>query len=381
MERLTAGKSRQTVLQAVNSLLPVLLEHWGRPEEFKAAAAEALMKEMDGSPATAPDAGALAEQILTAVMQIRDLRTRHVSDQQTLLQIQKKLEPKFAHFPVRQGCLSLAVRMRQEALSRLDTPEGKTALAKLIAGLDADRNGLALKFKDNDQPSLDRLEAALALMAGEILGKDRDPFLLQTVAGEIVEMARKQARLHPGDASIPADFSDNSPETRIVSTLEDPTRNAELNEARQRFSLLDDYQKAARYEALRKVMAKHIARIAPHGPDGFEVFCRAVESIAFPYPAPLEWTRVFLKPLYANAGQSTLFDKCHTEKSVKYRYQKIQEERGVNPVMLEMARAYALSTLKTVQAATMKNFMFEVNLVGEFNWPTDIEELKKQLEG
>ena len=39
-----------------------------------------------------------------------------------------------------------------------------------------------------------------------------------------------------------------------------------------------------------------------------------------------------------------------------------------------------MATLKTAQEETVKNFIVEVNLVGEFNWPADMDELKEQLQ-
>ncbi|MCH8842149.1 MAG: hypothetical protein IID61_04140 [SAR324 cluster bacterium] len=384
MEKMGSGQTRKAVLQGVKSLLSILMENWGDPEGFKAAAVEPLSRALGGTGASTgtdpKNLEGLAEQVYLVTSQIRNLQIRHIDNHPDLLKAQKALEPAFAANPARQGSLWLAVRMRQEALSLLDTPEGKTTYGRIVNGLDEQRALVNKRFKETDQLTLDALETGVALIGASILGKGRNKFLIVTVAAEIVEKARKQARLHPSQTDVPADFSDNSPETRIVSALEEPARQAELTEARQRFSGLNDHQKGARYEALRKVMLKNISRIAPYAPHGFETFCLAVESIAFPYPAPLEWVRNFLKPLHANARQSTTFDKCRTEKSVNYRYQKIQEERGVNPVMLELARSFAMATLKTAQEETVKNFIVEVNLVGEFKWPADMDELKEHLQ-
>lgn len=378
MENLLAGKSRQSVLQAVKTLLDPILENWGSEDAFVQASVELLRKGLGDEEALSKDLETMAQQIYLTVMQIRSLQTRHIKSHQELTQTEKTLEPTFAQSPMRQGCLWLAVHARQEAIDRLDSPEGKTGQAKVIKALDRERANLSKRLQEAKYADLGQLEKALAGYAGKVLGK-KNPFLLGTLAGDIIESARKRGRLPPNDTGLPVDFSDNSPETRLISTLEDIVRQAELSEARQRFSLLNDYQKGARYEALRKVMQKNIDDISPHAPGKFEGFCQAVESIAFPYPNPLEWVRVFLKPLYTNASQSTAFDKCRTEQSVNYRYQKIQEERGVNPIMLEMSKAFALATLKTVQQENLKNFLVDVNLVGEFDWPADIEDLKEHL--
>jgi hypothetical protein len=219
----------------------------------------------------------------------------------------------------------------------------------------------------------------VASVAATVAGKQDTLFHHAALAGRLLEKARQVARMHPSKAQVPADFADNSPEIRIVSALEDVTRKAELNEARARFTSLNEYQKGARYEALRKLMLKQIDQIAPYAPEGFDKFCQAVEAIAYPYPVPLEWVRVFLKPLFSNAQASSAFDKCRTEQSVQHRYAKIKEEKGANPIMLELARAFALANLRTAQQESIQVFLNEVDLVKEFKWPASLSDLKQQF--
>lgn len=379
MEPLLAGKSRPLIMSAAKALHPVLLKTWGQPTAFRDAAAAVLTHTLGSEKTNPNEVSALADQILQLVIQIRGLHIRHLQTQQALSQAHKTLEPTFSASPTRQASLVLAVQLQKTALNYFGSPEGDKAYHALIAALDGQRVALVHKFQENEQIVLDQIESALAAVAGSVVTKQDMPFHYAALAGRLVEKARQVARLHPSQATVPADFADNSPEIRVVSALEDAVRRAELNEARTRFAALNEYQKGARYEALRKLMMKHIDRIAPHAPDGLDKFCQAVEAIAYPYPAPLEWVRVFLKPLFTNAQQSSSFDKCRTEQSVQHRYLKIREEKGANPIMLELARAFALATLRITQRESIQTFLNEVDLVKEFHWPASLAELKEQI--
>jgi hypothetical protein len=379
MEPLLAGKSRQLILSAVKALHPVLLKTWGNPQGFRQAASTVLNQVLGSEKTNPNEVAALAEQIYQLVSQIRSLHIRHIQTSQALNQAHKSLEPTFAAAPIRQATLVLAVQLHQTALNYFASPEGDKAYQALIAALDTQRMALAHKLQENEQIVMDQVESALASIAATVTGKQDMPFHDTALAGRLIERARQLARLHPSQAAVPADFSNNSPEIRVVSALEDAVRRAELNEARARFGALNEYQKGARYEALRKLMIKHIDRIAPHAPDGFDQFCQAVEAIAFPYPTPLEWVRVFLKPLFTNAQQSSTFDKCRTEQSVQHRYLKIRDEKGANPIMLELARAFALANLRIAQAESIHAFLNEVDLAREFHWPASLAELKERL--
>ena len=61
------------------------------------------------------------------------------------------------------------------------------------------------------------------------------------------------------------------------------------------------------------------------------------------------------------------------------RYAKIREEKGANPIMLELARAFALATLRVVQQESIQNFLVEVDLPKEFKWPASLADLKQHL--
>lgn len=376
MESMLAGKSRHAVLHAAKALLPALVETWGQPEAFRQQGAEVLENELGGSRRTQEQ---LAGQIYTTVAQLRSLQMRHIGSQQELLQVQRRLESTFASSPLRQGCLWLAARARQEGLAHLHSQEGQVAYQRLIAVLDEQRGAIARRFQEREDLTLDLVETGLAAIATSVMGKAKNPYHRAVLAGELLERARRQARRHPEDATVPADFSDNTAEVRVVAALEEPVRQAELHEARQRFLSLNDHQKGQRYEALRKIMMRHMHRIAPYAPPGFDTFCRAVESVAFPYPAPLEWVRVFLKPLHANARQSSIFDQCRTMQSIDHRYQKVRQEPSVNPIMLELARAFAVSGMRSAQEESMHQFVREVDPAREFHWPTELGQLERAL--
>jgi len=379
MEPLLAGKSRQLIMSAVKALHPVLLKAWGQPSRFRDAASAVLMQVLGGEKSNPNEVGALAAQIYQMVAQIRSLHIRYLPTTTALQQVHKTLEPTFATAPIRQACLVLAVQMHQTALTYFATAEGEKAYQALIASLDSQRMAIAHKLAENENIVLDQVEAALASVASVVAGKQDTAFHHAALAGRLLEKSRQVARMHPSKSQVPADFADNSPEIRIVSALEDATRRAELNEARARFTGLNEYQKGARYEGLRKLMLKQIDQIAPYAPEGFDKFCQAVEAIAYPYPAPLEWVRVFLKPLFTNAQQSSAFDKCRTEQSVQHRYGKIREEKGANPIMLELARAFALANLRTAQHESIQTFLSEVDLVKEFKWPASLADLKQRF--
>jgi len=379
-EPLLAGKSRQLILSAVKSLHPILLKTWGHPEAFRGASTTVLIQALGSEKSNPNEVSALADQIFTMVGQIRALHLRHLQNVHQLQQAHKTLESSMAASPLRQAGLVLAVQLQQTAINYLSSPEGEKAVQALLPVLEQQRLALARKLAENENATLENVEATLSGICTSVLGKTDTPFLHAALAGRFIEKARQLARLHPSQSETPADFSNNSPEIRIISALADPVRNAELNEARARFAALNEYQKGARYEALRKLMAKHIDRIAAQAPNGFEKFSQAVEAIAFPFPTPLEWVRVFLKPLFTNAQQSSTFDKCRTESSVNHRYQKIKAEKGVNPIMLDLARAFAISNLKIAQAESIQQFINDVDLVTEFHWPLGLGDLKQSLQ-
>ncbi|MCH8882144.1 MAG: hypothetical protein IIA41_01445 [SAR324 cluster bacterium] len=379
MESLIGGKSRQIVLAAIKSLHPILLKTWPDRAAYREEAAAALTASLGTAQTNPNEANALADQILLLTSQIRALQLRHIETAPALVKATKTLESTFAESPLRLGCLALAADLHHSAIGYLESQEGRTAYTKLVPALDKQRVQIARRFHESEQINLDQIEAALTSAARSVLGKTDTPFHHAALAGSLVEKVRRQARLNPSETAVPADFADNSPDVRLISALEDAVRRAELNEARQRFAALNEYEKGARYEALRKVMLKQIDRIAPHAPAGFDAFCQAVESSAYPYPSPREWVRVFLKPLHTNAEQSSTFDKCRTEKSVELRYKKVLEEKGANPLMLHLARAFALAALKIAQAESIQHFIDDVDLVGEFRWPATLEDLRKRI--
>ena len=84
-----------------------------------------------------------------------------------------------------------------------------------------------------------------------------------------------------------------------------------------------------------------------------------------------------VRPSRGDQSSST-FDQCRSEKSVEIRYKKVLEERGANPLMLHLARAFAVVALKVAQAESIQHFIEEVDLVEEFQWPASLEDLRKR---
>ena len=150
------------LVNTMKFFLSILMENWGDPEGFKAAAVEPLSRALGGTGASTgtdpKNLEGLAEQVYLVTSQIRNLQIRHIDNHPDLIKAQKALEPAFAANPARQGSLWLAVRMRQEALSLLDTPEGETTYGRIVNGLDEQRALVNKRFKETDQLTLDALE-------------------------------------------------------------------------------------------------------------------------------------------------------------------------------------------------------------------------------
>ena len=378
MESAVPGSQQEVVLEALKSLLNTLTDNWGVPGRFRKNAGQTLWKRKTSAMGGQEEFQVLAEQVYRLVEQILTLHIRPIYTLEALEKINEKLAPLHTG-ALHEGCLWLAVEMRRKALEYLELPAADRNYSNLIESLDERRATISRGFMDIPDLTLDSLEYRLVTVTRGAAIKREERFHTLAVAGALLEKARRYARLHPSEKEVPADFSGTTPESRVISALEEPARHAELNEAKQRFSSLENTAKSERYNALRDKMQKNIEKVVAHAAEGFETFCETVESIAFPYPGALEWVRAFLRPLYDNARQSTTFDKCNTELHVQQRYEQLQEERGVNPLMVELSRAFALSTLESVQESSIKDFVYEVDFVNEFGWPADLDDLKKNM--
>ena len=378
MESAVPSSQQEVVLEALKSLLNTLINHWGVPGRFRINAGQILWKRKTSAMGGQEEFQILAEQVYRLVEQILTLHIRPIYTLEALEEINEKLAPLHTG-ALHEGCLWLAVEMRRKALEYLELPAGGRTYTNLIESLDGRRATISRGFMDIPDLTLDSLEYRLVTITRGAAIKSEERFHNLAVTGALLEKARRYARLHPSEKEVPSDFSGTTPESRVISALEEPARYAELNEAKQRFASIDNAAKSERYNALRDQMQKNIKKVVAHAAEGFETFCETVESIAFPYPGALEWVRAFLRPLYDNARQSTTFDKCNTETHVQHRYEQLQEERGVNPLMVELSRAFALSTLESVQESLIKEFVYEVDFVNEFGWPADLNDLKKNM--
>ncbi|MBI3993755.1 MAG: hypothetical protein HY342_10810 [Candidatus Lambdaproteobacteria bacterium] len=377
MQAFVSGKNAPVVRRALQALIAPLQEFWGDPDTFKIEAGAVLAREAGDLLPNSADAQAAAARAYAQTNLLRANYMRTVSTVGELDTLYKALERNFATVPFALGCLWLAYRLRTAAINHLNTPEGHKDVAAVLAAIDAGKKTLSTALEELKEPTLDAVEMLLLRFAKETLGGAQAAFRAGAVAAHLIERTRRAARTPMQADLIPADMTDERAEIPMVSVLSEVVRQAELLEARQRFARLKNPERTKRYEVFRKVLVRLIVKVAKFAVDGFDKFCVAVENEMFPYPASIEWVRPFLKPVYSNAAQSSVFDACVTEQSVDSRYQKLREEKSVNIVMLELGRALARSKFKAAQQENIKNFLLELDMAKEFEWPASMDEFKR----
>ena len=92
----------------------------------------------------------------------------------------------------------------------------------------------------------------------------------------------------------------------------------------------------------------------------------------------MEWIRPFVKPVWTNASQSTLFEGRTTQDLVNQRYQQLLKAKQGNPVLVELARAFAIEASRSAEQEQAVAFLKDLDLVAEFQWPNTLEEVKAQ---
>ena len=377
MQDFVSGKNPPVVRRALQSLIAALQEHWGDPETFKLEAGTVLAREARDLLPNSADAQAAAQRAYAQTNLLRGTYMRTVNTAAELDTLYKLLERNFAASPFALGCVWLAYRLRSAAIGHLNTPEGHKDVNAVLAAIDVGKKPLSAALEELKEPTLEVVELVLLRFAKESLGGGQLAFRAGAVAAHLIERTRRAARTPMQTDLIPADMTDERAEIPMISVLSEAVRQAELLEARQRFARLKNSERTKRYEVFRKILVRLIVKICKFAADGFEKFCAAVENEMYPYPANIEWIRPFLKPIYSNAIQSSVFDACVTEQSVDARYQKLREEKSVNLVMLELGRALARSKFTAAQTENMKTFLLELDLVKEFEWPASMDEFKR----
>jgi len=376
MEALVTPQNRDAVLRGIKALLSPIQEHWADTEAYGKAALEVLGRSGAQALSDPRHAAALAGQVYALVVRFRGLNFRPLDNLQALDTVYQKLAPNVAGNPVRDGSLWLAYRLHQSAINFLQAPEGRAALPKIYTALENRREEIGKALEEMEKPTLDGIEFYLVGVIRDAVGPGVGLFQLGALAGFVLERTREAARQMPNLDLLPPEHLGHSADARVVHFYTEWVRKAELEDARGRFSRLSEQARSTRYDVVRRELIRHIRELAPFAPAGFEKFCEAVEAKLFPYPAPMEWVRSFLRPIYSNASQSATFDNCMSVASVHQRYAKLKEEKSANIVMLELGRAFALAAFKAVQAESLRNFMKEIDLHAEFNWPTSLDELK-----
>jgi hypothetical protein len=378
MEAILANKPKPVVQRALRALLAPVQAHFGDPQAFRAAAVPILMREAGTALSDAKDAEALAEQ---AYRMVQRLRAQHFRAMDNPVQVDiqyKALEHSAATGPnstLRQACFWLAYRLQQAGLLYLRSPEAQNALAKSWQVLENRRELFAKTTAESATLTLDRYEALIAQSLQESITPPLASFSLLTIAGYLLEKARATARALPELDVQGVNMPTQNREGTALLALSEPARGAELNEAKARFSRLTADETAKRFDEFKLQFLRTIPRIAPYAVLGFDKFCDAVEAVLYPYPQQMEWIRAFVKPVYTNASQSTIFDGCATDQSVEQRYQALRKAKRGNTVILELARALAFTKSKVKEAEVRETLLTELDLVKEFDWPTTLEQV------
>lgn len=380
MESLLAGKPKMAVTNGLRALLPVFQKHYGNPEGFRVEGGAVVQKEMGDIPGGAEPTGRLLLTLYQQVLRTRAGYFRPIESQAALDSAYRELTARSAEEgPLRQGVLWLGHRLQQAAIQFLNSNRAEPALERYLKAVRERRQGLRNSLGDPGQLDLERIEAVLGELGMEALGDRLERFDVYALAGHVLEQLRRNARRLPergrGDNDIPEDSDLGA----LLAALTEPTRFAELNEARARFARLNDTAKSRRYDDFRRRLGQAIDQVAPYAPMGVDAFSQAVEAALFPYPAPLEFVRPFVRPIWNNGRQSTLFNEATTPQGIHQRYETLKQERQVNTLLLEVARAFAMARFQESDEQEKSRFLRDLDLVKEFGWPEHVGALEQLL--
>lgn len=376
IEKFLEGMPDHDILRGMQALLPSLKSCWGDLEAFLKAALPVYLAEIGLEKEMAGPAKTYLEKTLRQVARLHATQFRVAPTKDDLEVLYQRLVPTATDSPTRQGYLWLAFQIHDATLSHFDSEAGKREIFQLTKAIEDNRQLFHGLLADAEKLSLTMVDKMLITFARKVLGAEAENFLYAGAAGILIEKIRIESRKPPRQDVLSEELADQSNESRRLSSLVEPVRAAELNEAHQRFLRMNDKDKTGRFGALRKMLNKLIKQVSVYAPLGFEKFCQGLESKLFPYPAQLEWMRSYLKPIYTNASQSSIYDNCVTETAINQRYQKLVEEKTSNPIMLELSKSIAMAKLNTSSNAEELKFLEELDLKAEFDWPVSFEELK-----
>jgi hypothetical protein len=379
MEQAIAGKPEDQLIQAVQALLPALLEHWDDHQGFRRAGTPPFMREAGFAREEMAKAVTVVDQAFRQVPMLHHRQFRPYYKSEQLEGVYMRLVPSASDSPVRQGFLWLAFQVQAAVIDYLGSEAGLAAMQKIRKAVDEGKVVFRALMADPENLTPDKVEKVLFALTEKTLAEEADRFQLYAVVCSLIEFARREARQPPGQDLLALQREIPPAQVRLLAVLVEPVHTAELNEANHRFFRLKDGAKGRWFDVLRSFLDRHGSDLVKYAPLGFEKFSEAVEANLFPYPAQLEWMRAYLKPLYTNAQQSSVFDNCMTEASVRQRFEKLDSEKSSNKVMIELARAFALANLNKLGEPGQSEFLDTLNLKEEFQWPATLEELKAQL--
>ncbi len=384
MELNIASKPRQSILRALRALMPALQAKLGDPAGFRDVAAPILLRESENALTEVEEVDLLADQVHRAVTRLRAIHFRRLETQQALDAAFKGLEPSLntrTANPILSAGLWLAHRVQGAAIAFLDSKDGQQALAKAETFFGTPPFPWLRALSAENQPtSLDRIEQVLAERLALVFGAELNPISLYAIAGHLLERARGAARQPPLLALPDAPPKEATAAERLMDALAAPVREAELAEAHARFAKLTTDETAKRFERFKQQLLRAIPQVAQYAPLGMDPFSQALESVLYPYPAQLEWIRSFVKPVWTNANQSTAFQGRTTPELINQRYEHLRKTKQGNPIIIEMARAFALDLCRTAEQELPSSFVEDLDLVAEFGWPTTVDEMRRQWE-
>jgi len=382
MESMMTGKPRSVVIGALRALVIPLREHWGDMEAFKEGGLDVLAREGGGVLYDEDKSPAHLEKVYAEVDQLRALHFRAIENNVQLEHLFKELDlaANKMQSPMQQGLLWLASRLQQQANTFLQSDGARAQKKKVLAAVGNRREPLTRALGNTAQLTLNRVERVLSAFIGQVLGTATPEFERTALGGHLLELARASARTPPdSDAGEPGAEEEDQNLAALLGVLTEPVRLAEVNEARIRYARLSDEEKSRRYNQFRRRLLQIIGDVAPHAPQGFEAFCQVIEANMFPYPEPVEFIRSYAQAIFKNASQSTLFTDANTLQSVQQRYDSLAKSRQGNPVVVEIARAFAMRRFKHVDNESKRAFMREVNFREGFGWPATLDDLVRRV--
>lgn len=377
MESLLAGKPLSQTIGALRGLSTPLREHWGNLEEFKTAGMKFLAQESEGIFHDEEKGPRQLEMIYRQTLRMRAVHFRAIENSAQLEHHFKELDQAASenNATFRQALLFLASRLQQSAIAYLGTAEAEKHRAIALKAVLERRDSLVGALGNLRELILDRVEAVLAVYISDVLGEQVGRFEIFALAGHMVEQVRLSARQPPEIILDVEEMPDTKDVGPLLGLLTEPVRQAELNEARMRYAQLNEAQKTSLYNHFRVRLQRVLKDVAKYAPKGFIPLCEAIESRIFPYPGQLGYIRAYLRPIYENASQSSIFTDANTPQSVQQRYDALMKSRKGNPFLLEIARAFAMRNFKSLNIESKRAYMREIDLKEEFGWPSTTKEL------